>query len=209
MTNNAKRPSFADVKAVSLKEIDRVLAHWLPNGKRVDGGKEYTAANPTRADKRAGSLKVNLSKGTWADFATGDKGGDLIDLVRYLDGGTDVEACNKLADLLHVTAGAAQSKPTPAKAKHRNGWQFGRSRPRPLTSARPSTGNTVYRPKSGCIATLKANRSWRSIVSIWARTKTANRAKCLPLDLVPTSRRPNSAMALARSVGAASSAAPE
>ncbi|WP_445571331.1 DUF927 domain-containing protein [Pseudomonas sp. E102] len=114
---STRRPSFADVKSAALKEIDRVLAHWLPNGKRVDGGKEYTAPNPTRTDKRAGSLKVNLSKGTWADFATGDKGGDLIDLVRYLDGGTDVEACNKLADLLHVSAGAAQSKPTLSKSK--------------------------------------------------------------------------------------------
>ena len=112
-----KRPSFVDVKSAALKDIDRVLAHWLPNGKRIDGGKEYTAPNPTRTDKRAGSLKVNLSKGTWADFATGDKGGDLIDLVRYLDGGTDIEACNKLADLLHVSAGAAQSKPTPSESK--------------------------------------------------------------------------------------------
>jgi uncharacterized protein (DUF927 family) len=113
----AKRPSFADVKAASLKDIERVLTHWLPNGKRVDGGKEYTAPNPTRSDKRAGSLKVNLSKGTWADFATGDKGGDLIDLVRYLDGGTDVEACTKLTELLNVTAGAAQSAPAPGKGK--------------------------------------------------------------------------------------------
>ncbi|WP_434706838.1 DUF927 domain-containing protein [Pseudomonas sp. D4-18] len=117
MNQPTKRPSFADVKSAALKDIDRVLSHWLPNGKRVDGGKEYTAPNPTRTDKRAGSLKVNLSKGTWADFATGDKGGDLIDLVRYLDGGTDVEACNKLADLLHVSAGAAQSKPVPSKSK--------------------------------------------------------------------------------------------
>ncbi|PQP01264.1 DNA/RNA helicase, superfamily II protein [Pseudomonas frederiksbergensis] len=115
--SNAKRPSFADVKAASLKNIDRVLSHCLPNGKHVDGGKEYTAPNPTRSDKRAGSLKVNLSKGTWADFATGDKGGDLIDLVRYLDGGTDVEACAKLADLLKVSAGSAQSKPAASKAK--------------------------------------------------------------------------------------------
>ncbi len=115
--SNTKRPNFADVKAAALKDIDRVLSHWLPNGKRVDGGKEYTAPNPTRSDKRAGSLKINLSKGTWADFATGDKGGDLIDLVRYLDGGTDVEACNKLADLLNVSPGAAQAKPTPAKTK--------------------------------------------------------------------------------------------
>jgi putative DNA primase/helicase len=116
-SSSAKRPSFADVKIAALKDIDRVLSHWLPNGKRVDGGKEYTAPNPTRSDKRAGSLKINLSKGTWADFATGDKGGDLIDLVRYLDGGTDVEACNKLADLLNVSPGGAQAKPTPAKTK--------------------------------------------------------------------------------------------
>ncbi|ROL72553.1 DNA/RNA helicase, superfamily II protein [Pseudomonas chlororaphis] len=115
--STSKRPSFADVKSAALKNIDRVLAHWLPHGKRVDGGKEYTAPNPTRTDKRAGSLKVSLSKGTWSDFATGDKGGDLIDLVRYIDGGTDVEACNKLAELLNVSAGTAKAKPAPAKPK--------------------------------------------------------------------------------------------
>lgn len=115
--SKAKRPSFADVKAASLKDIERVLTHWLPNGKRVDGGKEYTAPNPTRSDKRAGSLKVNLNKGTWADFATGDKGGDLIDLVRYLDGVTDVEACTKLIELLNVSAGAAQLAPASGKGK--------------------------------------------------------------------------------------------
>ncbi|MEE5126696.1 DUF927 domain-containing protein [Pseudomonas alliivorans] len=112
-----KRPSFAQVKSAALRNIEQVLAHWLPNGKRVDGGKEYTAPNPTRTDKRAGSLKISVSKGTWSDFATGDKGGDLIDLVRYIDGGTDVEACNKLADLLGVTADSAPAKPAPAKSK--------------------------------------------------------------------------------------------
>lgn len=117
LTSNARRPTFAQVKAIALQNIDRVLAHWLPHGKRVDGGKEYTAPNPTRTDKRAGSLKVSLSKGTWSDFATGDKGGDLIDLVRYIDGGTVVEACNKLAELLNVSAGTAQAKPAPAKSK--------------------------------------------------------------------------------------------
>lgn len=102
----AKRPSFAEVKRAAMSAIDQVLAHWLPGGKRVDGGKEYTAANPTRQDKRAGSLKVSLGKGTWSDFATGDKGGDLIDLVRYIEGCTEIEACTKLAEYLHVTAGA-------------------------------------------------------------------------------------------------------
>ncbi|SNR78996.1 type I secretion C-terminal target domain (VC_A0849 subclass) [Pseudomonas segetis] len=110
MTASKKRPSFAEVKAAALRSIDRVLAHWLPGGKRVDNNREYTAPNPLRADKHAGSFKVNLAKGTWSDFATGDKGGDLIDLVRYLDGGTDIEACNKLADFLNVTA---SSEPAP------------------------------------------------------------------------------------------------
>ncbi|MFI8482899.1 DUF927 domain-containing protein [Pseudomonas sp. NPDC078700] len=111
MTTSKKRPSFAEVKAAALRSIDRVLAHWLPGGKRVDNNREYTAPNPLRADKHAGSFKVNLAKGTWSDFATGDKGGDLIDLVRYLDGVTYIEACNKLADFLNVTAG---SEPAPA-----------------------------------------------------------------------------------------------
>ncbi|MEN2506887.1 DUF927 domain-containing protein [Stutzerimonas stutzeri] len=110
-----KRPSFAEVKRAALQAIDRVLSNWLPGGKRVDGGKEYTAPNPTRADKRAGSLKVSIPKGTWCDFATGEKGGDLIDLVRYLDGGSEVDACNKLADFLNVTAGDAPVAPTPAR----------------------------------------------------------------------------------------------
>ena len=108
-----KRPTFAEVKRASHQAIDRVLGHWLPGGKLVDGKKEYTAPNPTRADKHAGSLKVNIEKATWCDFATGDKGGDLIDLVQYLDGGTHIDACNKLADFLSVTAG---SQPAPASA---------------------------------------------------------------------------------------------
>ena len=117
-TRDRKRyPTFAEVKRASLQAIDRVLSHWLPGGKRVDGGKEYTAPNPTRADKHAGSLKVSLAKGTWADFATGDKGGDLIDLVRYLDGGSEVDACNKLADFLGVSAGSTSSAPSSSPAK--------------------------------------------------------------------------------------------
>lgn len=112
-----RHPTFAEVKRAAQQAITRVLEHWLPSGKRVDNGKEYTAPNPTRADKHAGSLKVNLAKGTWSDFATGDRGGDLIDLVRYIDGGTDVDACNKLADFLSVTAGTSTSSTMPASSK--------------------------------------------------------------------------------------------
>ncbi|WP_313458273.1 DUF927 domain-containing protein [Pseudomonas sp.] len=118
----SKRPSFSEVKHASLKSINHVLSNWLPGGKRVDGGKEYTAPNPTRNDKHAGSLKISLTKGTWADFATGDKGGDLIDLVRYLESCSDVDACQKLIEFLRIdprTAMSAQSAKKPAAAE----WQ--------------------------------------------------------------------------------------
>ncbi len=111
----SRRPSFSEVKRASLNSIGQVLSNWLPSGKRVDGGKEYTAPNPTRSDKHAGSLKVSLAKGTWCDFATGDKGGDLIDLVRYLDRVTDLEACNKLATFLGVEPGSTSATPLSTK----------------------------------------------------------------------------------------------
>ncbi|MGZ0897943.1 DUF927 domain-containing protein [Pseudomonas putida] len=116
-----KRPSFSEVKHASLRSIEQVLSNWLPGGKRVDGGKEYTAPNPTRTDKHAGSLKVNLAKGTWCDFATGDKGGDLIDLVRYLDRVTDIDACNKLAAFLCVEPGSTSTK-SPSTKVSKQDW---------------------------------------------------------------------------------------
>ena len=44
-------------------------------------GHEWVAKNPTRADRHAGSFSVNLRSGKWADFATGDKGGDVVALA--------------------------------------------------------------------------------------------------------------------------------
>ena len=48
----------------------------VPHGRRL--GSEWIARNPTRADRHLGSFKINLRTGRWADFATGDAGGDLI-----------------------------------------------------------------------------------------------------------------------------------
>lgn len=47
-------------------------------------GQEYIARNPTRADRRLGSFKVNIRTGRWYDFATGDAGGDIISLIAYV-----------------------------------------------------------------------------------------------------------------------------
>jgi hypothetical protein len=65
-------------------------------------GREYTARNPRRPDRNAGSFRINLNTGRWADFAIGDGGGDVISLAAYLFGVSQIEAARRLADLLGV-----------------------------------------------------------------------------------------------------------
>ena len=54
---------------------------------------------------RLGSFKVNRYNGRWADFATGDKGGDPISLVAYLADVSQGEAARLLARMLGVERG--------------------------------------------------------------------------------------------------------
>lgn len=89
---------FGSVKAAALASIDAVLNRWAPGGKRQ--GDEYLPTNPTRADSKAGSFSINLKTGAWGDFATGDKGGDLVALVAYIDGVKQSEAAARLAAFL-------------------------------------------------------------------------------------------------------------
>jgi hypothetical protein len=91
---------YAAVNRAAQASLPALLARWLPDGHRI--GREYVARNPTRADQRPGSFKVNLVTGRWADFATGDKGGDPISLAAYLFGLTQTEAARRLADMLGV-----------------------------------------------------------------------------------------------------------
>ena len=78
------RVSFEVIANACLARAERLVAEWLPEGRRE--GQEWVALNPMRADAHRGSFKVNLVTGQWADFATGDKGGDLISLYGYLYG---------------------------------------------------------------------------------------------------------------------------
>ena len=89
---------FAEINRAALAAFPAVLARILPGGKRV--GAEIVALNPRRADRRLGSFKVNRYNGRWADFATGDKGGDPISLVAYLADVSQGEAARLLAQML-------------------------------------------------------------------------------------------------------------
>lgn len=83
--------------------LPSLLARWLPDGKLT--GREYTALNPRRVDRRPGSFKVNSISGAWGDFASGDKGGDPVSLAAFLSGISQVEAAIQLAAMLGIDTG--------------------------------------------------------------------------------------------------------
>src|SRR5882672_9953897 len=95
-----KHVDVSDVSKAALAALDMLIPKLLPGGYR--SGDEWVCRNPTRNDNTAGSFKVNLRSGVWSDFATGDKGGDPIDLMVYLEGRSNLEAARELADMLGV-----------------------------------------------------------------------------------------------------------
>ncbi len=96
--NRRGRLDFDAINRVALASLPALLRRWLPDGRVV--GREFTARNPRRADRRPGSFRVNVTTGKWADFATGDAGGDVVSLVAYLSGAGQAEAARALADML-------------------------------------------------------------------------------------------------------------
>ncbi len=95
--------NFEAINRTALAVLPSLLARWAPGG--IVCGSEYVALNPTRADRRPGSFKVNIRTGRWADFATGDKGGDPISLAAYLAGTGQAEAARNLAVMLGMSHG--------------------------------------------------------------------------------------------------------
>ena len=89
---------FRAINAAALAALPALLARWLPDGRRE--GNEYVARNPRRHDRHPGSFKINLMRGAWADFATGDRGGDVISLAAFLAGTSQGEAARELARML-------------------------------------------------------------------------------------------------------------
>ncbi len=89
---------FERVNASALANLSAILPRWLPAGRRRFA--EYVALNPKRADRRLGSFSINLTTGRWADFATGDKGGDVISLAAYLFDLSQAEAARRIAAML-------------------------------------------------------------------------------------------------------------
>jgi hypothetical protein len=106
LSNLLRIPSSHNItEAVSfttaaLHALPAILNRFAPGG--VIHGDEWEGRNPRRADRNAGSFKVNIRSGRWADFATGDKGGDAVSLVAYLTGLGQADAARRLCVMLGV-----------------------------------------------------------------------------------------------------------
>jgi hypothetical protein len=120
--NRVNRSSFADPNsstkrgpdAIDFRAINEaasaclwpVLQRLAPGGRVIAG--EYVALNPRRADRRPGSFKIRVHgprAGVWADFATKDRGGDLVSLCAYVQGCTQTEAARLLNQMLGLATG--------------------------------------------------------------------------------------------------------
>jgi hypothetical protein len=93
----AEQVNFREVNALAMSYLPSLLSKWLPDGRVL--GHEFTALNPKRSDHKAGSFKVNMITGRWADFATGDRGGDIVSLAAYL---ADLSQSNAAKEILRM-----------------------------------------------------------------------------------------------------------
>ena len=77
---------FAAINRTAMAHLPSLLARWLPDGHRQ--GREWVARNPRRHD-----------------FATKDKGGDIVSLAAFLSGSGQAEAARNLANMLGIDHG--------------------------------------------------------------------------------------------------------
>jgi len=100
MTTKRRPLGFENINRAAMARPLDILQRWLPGG-RLEGA-EYVALNPHRSDKRMGSFKINWKTGLWADWSSGDSGGDLISLAAYLHRISQYEAAQRMAEMLGI-----------------------------------------------------------------------------------------------------------
>ncbi len=101
--DRAARPARLDFQAIAraaLAALPALLDRWAPGG--LIRGAEWSGRNPKRTDHHPGSFKVNVRTGRWADFATGERGGDVVSLAAYLHDLPQAEAARRLAGMLGI-----------------------------------------------------------------------------------------------------------
>lgn len=106
------RIDFESLAARLLARARELLPAWFPNGRLR--GREFVVGS--LQGERGESLSINVDTGKWADFATGEKGGDLISLYAAMHMISQLEAARQLSD------DPATLTTPPAAAKPRENW---------------------------------------------------------------------------------------
>jgi hypothetical protein len=91
---------FDCISRTAMPMLPALCQRWLPGGKFI--GREYVVRNPRRNDQRPGSFSVNVRTGRWADFASGEKGGDPVSLAAFIFNLKQDEAARRLAKMLNI-----------------------------------------------------------------------------------------------------------
>lgn len=102
---------ISTVATAALANFDTVLEHCGMSGGK-DQGREYLALNPKRSDSKLGSLSTNRDTGAGGDFATGETWGDLVALVAWRFDCSQIDAADRLADLLGIQKPARRQRAT-------------------------------------------------------------------------------------------------
>jgi hypothetical protein len=104
---------FAELASELLKQAGRLLPQWLPDG--AQRGHEYVCAGLSGG--RGTSCSINVNTGQWSDFATDEKGGDLLSLYAAIEGLTMGKAALQVArelgleDVAGVQGGGSPAEP--------------------------------------------------------------------------------------------------
>lgn len=113
MTLSASGPDFKETAAAALHSARELLRTWYPAGKFR--GREYVVGN-LHGDA-GDSLSINVETGQWSDFASGDKGGDLVALYAAKHGLSQGDAARSLASGLSISTGSVSRAIAPAPKK--------------------------------------------------------------------------------------------
>jgi predicted P-loop ATPase len=88
-----------------------VVPRLLPGGKLI--GQEWTCGDMSGGPGK--SLRVNIQSGVWMDFASGEKGGDIISLKAAIDKSSMLEAAKSLVGEVNHMSAVSHYSPPPAQ----------------------------------------------------------------------------------------------
>jgi len=92
--------NFEDTANTAIGSAEHICRHLLPDGFRRGG--VWVARNPRRDDRNLGSFKISLGSGVWKDYASDDKGGDLISLWAFVNNVPQIDALRGLQSFLSL-----------------------------------------------------------------------------------------------------------